>query len=242
MTFSASLVLTVAAYLVGSLPFSVYLVRWSTGRDVRAAGSGNPGATNALRLAGPRIGLLTLCCDVCKGVLPVVIARQLGAPARTLGWVAAAVVLGHVYSIFLGFRGGKGVATAAGALGALAPLVAVGVVAVFILVLATLRFVSLASVAAALSFPLWWLAFSAFGWLEEPPIELLLCAFLVALLIAFKHGSNFSRIRHGAERRLGDLRVEPGAGLDDDLLASPDGTSGGEELPESRLGVYQVRE
>ncbi len=211
--------LAAAAYIVGSIPFSVFLVRWSTGRDVRAVGSGNPGATNALRIAGPRIGLLTLSCDVLKGVVPVVLAHQLEVSDRTLGWVAAAVVLGHVYSVFLGFRGGKGVATAAGALGSLAPAVLLAVVPMFVLVLASSRFVSLASVAASLSFPMWWFLFGFLGWLRPPSVELLLCATLVALLIAYKHRSNFARIRRGAERRLGELRVREGEGLDDAMPA-----------------------
>jgi glycerol-3-phosphate acyltransferase PlsY len=196
------------AYLVGSIPFSVYLVRWATGRDVRQAGSGNPGATNALRLAGPKVGILTLLCDVTKGVLPVTAGRILGVEPLGLGLIALAVVVGHVYSVFLGFRGGKGVATAAGALGALSPWAMLAAVVLFFVVTLSTGFVSLGSVAASIGFPLLWLVFAKLGWLEGPTREVLVCAILVVLLIAYKHSINFRRIRDHSERRLAELRSD----------------------------------
>ena len=196
------------AYLLGSIPFSVFLVRWATGRDVTNAGSGNPGATNALRLAGPRVGLLTLLCDVSKGIAPVAVARLLGVGSLGLGSLAVAVVIGHVYSVFLGFRGGKGVATAAGALGALEPGMVIPTLVVFVLVIAASRYVSLGSVAASICFPISWIALSRIGWLEVPPREFLVSASVVALLIVFKHTKNFVRLKDRTERRLGELRKD----------------------------------
>ncbi|MBZ0111477.1 MAG: glycerol-3-phosphate 1-O-acyltransferase PlsY [Thermoanaerobaculia bacterium] len=205
------------AYLVGSIPFSVYLVRWATGQDVRQAGSGNPGATNALRLAGPKVGILTLLCDVTKGILPVTAGRILGVEPLGLGLIAVAVVVGHVYSVLLGFRGGKGVATAAGALGALSPWAMLAAVLLFFVITLTTGFVSLGSVGASLGFPLLWLLFAKLGWMAGPNREVLVCAILVVLLIAYKHSINFRRIRERTERRLGELRpdeAEPSNGAD----------------------------
>ena len=106
-----------AAYLIGGLPFGFWLVRWQhPGTDLRLLGSGNPGATNALRVGGRTVGLVTLMLDILKGVAAVDLARRCGVEGSALGAVAAAAVVGHVAPIWLGFRGGKGVATACGGL------------------------------------------------------------------------------------------------------------------------------
>src|SRR4030095_11063293 len=111
----------VAAYFLGSIPWSYLIVRLLKGTDVRREGSGNVGATHVLRAAGKGAGLLALALDAAKGIVAVVVARRLGFGAAWVGGAAVAVVLGHVFPVFLGLRGGKGVATAAGALGSLAP-------------------------------------------------------------------------------------------------------------------------
>ena len=149
----AAAALVAGAYLLGSISFSYLIVRVLQGRDVRTVGSGNAGATNVLRAAGKLPGIAALVLDVAKGVAAVVIARSLAAPPPVVGGCAVAVVLGHVFPVFLGFRGGKGVATAAGALGALAPLALVPAVVVLVAVVAWKRYVSLGSIVAALTFP-----------------------------------------------------------------------------------------
>src|SRR4051812_37053636 len=116
----APALLIIFAYLLGSVPTG-YILGYLSGVDVRKAGSGNVGATNVARVAGKKLGLLTLIGDAAKGVLPVLLARRLDLDATVLGLVALAAFLGHLYPIFLKFRGGKGVATALGALLALAP-------------------------------------------------------------------------------------------------------------------------
>jgi acyl phosphate:glycerol-3-phosphate acyltransferase len=111
----------VLAYLLGSIPFSWLIVKLRAGKDVRTVGSGNVGATNAMRAAGKAAGVAALLLDIAKGVAAVLIARRLGAPPALVGAAAFFVMLGHCYPVWLGFQGGKGVATSAGAMGALAP-------------------------------------------------------------------------------------------------------------------------
>ncbi|HVF59677.1 MAG TPA: glycerol-3-phosphate 1-O-acyltransferase PlsY [Thermoanaerobaculia bacterium] len=202
----AAVALVAGAYLLGSISFSYLIVRVLQGRDVRAVGSGNAGATNVLRTAGKLPGIAALVLDVAKGVAAVVAARSLDAPPPVVGLCAVAVVLGHVFPVFLGFRGGKGVATAAGAVGALAPLAMVAVLLLFAVVVAWSRYVSLGSVAAAVAFPVA-LAFGrAAGWIEADGWVLAAGA-AIAALIVWKHRSNLARLRAGRERRLGEGRA-----------------------------------
>ncbi len=113
--------LAILAYLLGSLSFAVLLSRWFGTQDPRASGSGNPGATNMLRVAGKKLAILTLLGDVGKGLLPVLVARWLGLGVMEEAWVGIAAVIGHLYPLYFNFRGGKGVATAAGMLLGLYP-------------------------------------------------------------------------------------------------------------------------
>jgi len=113
--------LAILAYLLGSLSFAILLSRLSGGPDPRACGSGNPGTTNMLRLAGKRMAALTLLGDLCKGLLPVLIAQHAGLGIQQQAWAGLAAVLGHLYPLYFNFRGGKGVATAAGMLLGLYP-------------------------------------------------------------------------------------------------------------------------
>lgn len=108
--------LALAAYLLGSLSFAVLLARWSHTVDPRLHGSGNPGATNMLRIAGRRLAALTLAGDMLKGLLPVLVADQLGLSPQQQAWIGLAAVVGHLYPLYFRFRGGKGVATSAGML------------------------------------------------------------------------------------------------------------------------------
>jgi glycerol-3-phosphate acyltransferase PlsY len=200
----AAAALVAGAYLLGSISFSYLIVRALQGRDVRAVGSGNAGATNVLRTAGKVPGIAALVLDVAKGVAAVAAARALEAPP-VVGLCAVAVVVGHVFPVFLGFRGGKGVATATGAMGALAPLAMVPTLLLFAVVVAWSRYVSLGSVAAAVAFPVALALGRAAGWIEADGWVLAAGA-AIAALIVWKHRSNLARLRAGKERRLGQER------------------------------------
>ena len=142
------------AYLLGSLSFSYWIVRWLKDVDVRTVGSGNAGATNVLRTAGKGPAILTLLLDVGKGGLAVWVARAVELDAAWIGLSATAVVCGHVFPVFSSFRGGKGVATAIGALLVVSPPTSAAMLVVFVAVVGLTRYVSLGSILAALFFPL----------------------------------------------------------------------------------------
>src|SRR5437016_11250550 len=144
-----------AAYVLGAIPFGYLLVKWTTGADVRAAGSGNIGATNVWRSSGKAQGVVTLLFDIAKGYLAVWIAGRLtdGSPLWTSA-AALAVMAGHAYPVFLGWRGGKAVASFIGAFLRLTPLPVIAVLLLFVAVVAWTRHISLGSILAAGTFPL----------------------------------------------------------------------------------------
>jgi len=195
--------LYLAAYLLGSIPFSYLVVKARTGKDVRTLGSGNVGATNVTRAAGKAAGVLAALLDVGKGAAAVLAARALGAPPAVTGGVAFAAVLGHCHPLFLRFRGGKGGATGAGALAVLAPPAALLTVLVLALMVLWKRYVSLGTVTAAAVSPLLVLLFQrlgklpAGGWLP-------LTAAAIAALIVIRHHANLRRLRNGTEPRIGE--------------------------------------
>lgn len=203
MTAGTGLALVAAAYLLGSVSFSYLIVKVKEGRDVRTVGSGNAGATNVLRASGPVAAVLALVLDLAKGVAAVLGTRILDAPPPVVSGAAFAVVLGHVFPIFLGFRGGKGVATSAGALGALEPGAMLAALAVFIVVVVWKRYVSLGSIVAALVFPLLAWAGHRLGWIVSDP-SVVVASAAVAALVLFRHRSNLVRLHRGAEPRLGE--------------------------------------
>jgi glycerol-3-phosphate acyltransferase PlsY len=204
MSAWAGLAIVALAYALGSVPFSYLIVKLAKGRDVRTVGSGNAGATNVMRAAGKAAGAAALLLDCGKGVAAVTAARALGASGLVVGGVAAAVVAGHIYPVFLGFRGGKGVATASGALGALEPAVLAASLALFVLVVAWKRTISLGSIAAAAAFPLLLLAGVWLGWLRPPGAGPIAAAFLIPALVVVRHSANLDRLRRGVEPRLGE--------------------------------------
>jgi acyl phosphate:glycerol-3-phosphate acyltransferase len=182
----------------GSIPFSWILGRLA-GIDLRRYGSGNAGATNLLRACGWRLGAAGLLLDVLKGTIPTLAATSSGAPAPAAAGTALAAVAGHVFTPWLGFRGGKGVATALGGLLVLAPLPVLIALAVFAAVLAIWRFVSLGSIAAAASLvPL------VFVFPVDPVIRLVCCA--VAAVLIVRHAGNIRRLASGGEHRMGGGR------------------------------------
>ena len=197
------------AYLLGSIPWSYLIVKLLQGRDVRTVGSGNAGATNVMRAAGKAAGAAALVLDCAKGVAAVAGARALGAPEWLVGVATLAVVAGHIYPVFLGWRGGKGVATAAGAFATLAPgalLVAVGV---FVAVVAWKRYISLGSVAAAATFPVALMAGEGLGWIAPGGAGRDAACAAAAALIIVRHASNLRRLRDGVEPPLNAPRLAP---------------------------------
>jgi glycerol-3-phosphate acyltransferase PlsY len=203
--------LVAGAYLLGSISWSYLLVRILKGSDIRTVGSGNAGATNVLRAAGKGAGVAVLLLDVAKGVAAIAVARAFGAPPPIVGAAAVAVVLGHVYPVFFGFRGGKGVATSAGAMGALAPLALALTLLVFVVLVFWKRYMSLGSVVAGATFPTMVLLCQRLGWESSPGdggAWKLLAAVTLGLLIVVKHLGNLRRLAAGTEPRIGE-RVDP---------------------------------
>jgi glycerol-3-phosphate acyltransferase PlsY len=206
------LILVVAAYLVGSIPFGL-VVGLARGVDPRRAGSGNIGATNVGRLLGGRYFALVFSLDLLKGMLPMVAAgcvlhwRAVGAQTYLL-WmlVGFAAIVGHLFSVFLRFKGGKGVATSAGVILGLWPYYTLpGIVAagLFVVLFKKTRYVSLSSMVAAGAFPVLYVIFGeALGWpVLGAQWPLLAFAILVAGLIVWKHRANIARLRAGTEHR-----------------------------------------
>ena len=186
------------AYLIGSIPFGYLVVRMTGGGDVRETGSGGTGATNVSRRAGKAAGSLTLVLDALKGAISVLLATWLseGSPGAAAG---VAAILGHIFPVWLRFRGGKGVATAVGVFVMLAPFALLCAGIVFAAVVALTRYVSLASLTAAASIPL-------FIWLQklliQPVVEIkapLTAAVVGAMLIIFAHRGNIVRLMNGTE-------------------------------------------
>jgi glycerol-3-phosphate acyltransferase PlsY len=186
-----------AAYLLGSVPFAIVLVRLFKGTDVRTQGSGNAGATNVLRTAGKGLAIGTMLLDVGKGVAAVFLMKAVTADPHWLGAAAVAGVFGHVFPVWFSFRGGKGVATAIGSFGVLAPWAVLAVVGAFVLVVAVTRFVSLGSITAACLLPL------AMRLLIHAPDAEVVAAAAVTLLLVVSHRANIARLLDGTERRLG---------------------------------------
>lgn len=189
------IILILFGYLLGSVPTG-FILGWMAGVDVRKAGSGNVGATNVARVAGKRQGFLTLIGDTAKGVVPVILALQMGANLTTTVMAGAAAFVGHLYPVFLKFRGGKGVATALGVFVALAPVAALVLILMFIAIALSSRIVSVGSIATAMAAPLILWLFS------YPPIVVGMAVFIAAA-ITLRHRSNIQRLLNGTEPRFG---------------------------------------
>ncbi len=190
-------IVAVAGYFLGSIPFGYILVRFFRGADVRATGSGNIGATNVARTS-PRLGLLTLILDVLKGAAAVGFALTIFPGNRTVAFVAAvAAVCGHIFPVWLSFRGGKGVATGLGSFVLVTPKAILLAMAVFVVMVATFRYVSLASVTAAACLPLFALLLREAGSSAQ-----IVTIALASVLIILKHHQNIRRLLSGAEPKL----------------------------------------
>jgi glycerol-3-phosphate acyltransferase PlsY len=194
-------IIAALSYLLGSIPFGYVLVRIFKGEDVRASGSGNIGATNVARKS-PVLGVATLLLDAAKGLAAVLVARVLfSGPRQPLIMTAAAffAVLGHLFPVWLKFRGGKGVATSLGAFILLTPKSIFCMVVLFLLIAVAFRYVSLGSVAVAAAFPL--LAWALHEYTDSRQLVLIA---LVSLLVIWRHRQNLGRLATGTESRLGD--------------------------------------
>jgi acyl phosphate:glycerol-3-phosphate acyltransferase len=188
---TSAVLLVIFAYLLGSVPTG-YILGYFSGIDVRRAGSGNVGATNVARVAGKKLGLLTLIGDTAKGFVPVCLARAMGVDDAVIALVALAAFLGHLFPIFLKFQGGKGVATALGGLTALAPAATGVALLIFIIVVGASRIVSLASMIAAAAAPM-------AAWLLAYPPSVVAVAVAMALIIVWRHHQNIKRLLSGVE-------------------------------------------
>ena len=202
----AGILLMAIAYLLGSVPTGYLLVRLFRHEDIRSVGSGNIGATNVMRSGGKGLGAATFLLDLLKGAAAVWIAGWIApqfasaVPPRDIEALAAVVaVLGHMFPVWLHFRGGKGVATGFGVFLVTAPLAALSSFALFIVILLITRYVSLASILGAASFPL-------FAWFlvrGDKPAPFVGAQIIVALLIIVKHQQNIRRLANGTENRFG---------------------------------------
>jgi glycerol-3-phosphate acyltransferase PlsY len=183
------------AYLIGSIPFALLLAR-RFGADLRHTGSGNLGAANVLRASGWAAGLLVAVLDVAKGAVSVMIAARLSENASAPAIAGFAAVVGHIYPVWLRFRGGKGVATACGVFSVLTPAAMPPAIIVFVGTVWLTRYVSAGSVLATMVLP-------PIAYAVGSPAPAVIASFAASALIIFRHRSNLGRLRTGTERRLG---------------------------------------
>lgn len=196
---------TLAAYLIGSLSFAVIVSRAMGLADPRSYGSGNPGATNVLRSGSRLAAIVTLLLDAAKGWLPVMLVKWFGADGGlgegTQALAGLAAFVGHLYPVFFAFKGGKGVATAVGVLLAFEPLLAGAALLTFVIIVFFFRYVSLASIVAAVFAPAYYLLGNGVGWAASGAKALAMTA--MALLLIWRHRENIRRLLAGTESRLG---------------------------------------
>ena len=188
------LAVVVIAYLLGAIPFGYLLVKWKTGADVRAVGSGNIGATNVMRTSGRAAGAATLLLDIAKGYVAVWLAGRLtGQDMVWMSLAALAVMAGHAYPVFLGFKGGKAVASVVGAFLCLTPWALAAEVIIFVVVVAWTRTISTGSIVAAATLPLAaWLVMQA-------PWPAVGASVVAGAFVIYRHSSNIQRLRLGTE-------------------------------------------
>jgi len=189
------ILLVVAAYLLGSIPFGYLIVRGKSGADIRETGSGGTGATNVSRRAGKAAGVLTLLLDAAKGCVAVLITGAVVGNDWVIAAAAIAALVGHIFPVWLGFRGGKGVATGVGIFLVLAPIALLCAGVVFVAIVVFTRFVSLGSLTAAVLIPV-------LVWLQSDSQPLLVAAVAGAALIVFAHRGNIQRLASGTESRI----------------------------------------
>jgi glycerol-3-phosphate acyltransferase PlsY len=185
-----------SAYLIGSVPFALLLARRWGSADLRRLGSGNLGAANVLRTSGITAGILVALLDVGKGVASVLIAQRLSASGTAPAAAGLAAVVGHVYPVWLGFRGGKGVATACGVFAMLTPAAVLPALGIFVAGVWATRYISVGSMLASAALP-------PIAYALDSPLAVVIAAAGASALILFRHRSNLRRVRLGTERRIG---------------------------------------
>jgi glycerol-3-phosphate acyltransferase PlsY len=188
--------IVVAAYLIGSIPFALIFVRQWGAADLRSIGSGNLGAANVMRASGVTAGVIVAALDMAKGAASVWLAERVSTGAWLPAAAGLAAIVGHIYPIWLRFRGGKGVATACGAFSVLTPLAVPPALAIFVAAVWLTKYISLGSVLASIALPP--LAYAA-----GSPAPTVLATVAASIIIVFRHRSNLLRLRTGTERRLG---------------------------------------
>ena len=205
MNYVYSIAAVIAAYLIGSLSFAVIVSRLMGLNDPRSYGSKNPGATNVLRSGNKAAAVATLLLDALKGWLPVVLVKWLGADyglgGGTVAAVGLAAFLGHLYPVFFGFKGGKGVATAAGVLIGISWVLGLATLATWLIVAYFSRYSSLASLAAAVFSPLYYLFGDRAAWYVDKRIVMTLV--VISALLIYRHRENINKLLKGTESRLG---------------------------------------
>jgi glycerol-3-phosphate acyltransferase PlsY len=185
-----------SAYAIGSVPFALLLARRWGGEDLRRVGSGNLGAANVLRASGVTAGLLVALLDIMKGVLSVAMARYVSDQPAAPAAAGVAAIVGHIYPVWLRFRGGKGVATACGVFSLLAPMAIGPALSIFALTVWLTKYISLGSVLASLALP-------PIAYVAGSPAPAVVAACAAAVLIVFRHRSNLARLQRGREPRFG---------------------------------------
>ena len=196
--------LVIGAYLIGSVPFAVVISKLFGLADPRSYGSGNPGATNVLRSGNKAAALLTLLGDAAKGWFAVWLAARWVHEPIPLACVTIAVFLGHLFPIFLGFKGGKGVATAFGVLLAVQPIVALLTTIAWLGTAVIFRFSSLAAIVSAVLAPLIYVVAGQYVWQANLPMSLAISA--IGLLLLYRHRANITRLLQGTEPRVGSKK------------------------------------
>jgi glycerol-3-phosphate acyltransferase PlsY len=186
----------IAAYLIGSVPFALLVAKSWGAADLRTVGSGNLGATNVVRASGVTAGMLVAILDVGKGAASVFLASRLSGSPTTPALAGIAAIVGHIYPVWLRFRGGKGVATACGVFAALTPMAVPPALVVFFISVWVTKYISVGSVLASISLP-------PIAYALGSPTSIVVAAIAAATLIVFRHRSNLGRVRSGTERRIG---------------------------------------
>jgi glycerol-3-phosphate acyltransferase PlsY len=199
--FTVLAIFAVLGYLIGSIPFAVVISRAMGLADPRTYGSGNPGATNVLRTGNKTAAILTLLGDAAKGWLAVWVAHRINGQADVIAVTALAVFLGHLFPLFLKFKGGKGVATALGVILAIEPLLGLATMLSWLMTAFFFRMSSLAAIASALFAPFYYFILSGVLWHASTP--LLAALILISLLLIWRHKANIARIVNGTEPKLG---------------------------------------
>jgi glycerol-3-phosphate acyltransferase PlsY len=195
--FLPALFLAIISYFIGSIPTGVILAKYFGNVDLRSVGSGNIGATNVARAMGKKFGAITLLGDTLKGLIPTLVAMALFDSYYLAALVGLAAFLGHIFSIFLEFRGGKGVATALGVLIVTSPLATLIGFLVFAVVLGVTRYVSAGSLVAAVIIPI------AAYWTGRP-FPFILLSSLISIFVIYRHTDNIKRLLSGTEKRFGE--------------------------------------